>query len=121
MNIKNIEVFQSEPITIKTKEEAITVEKVPALATLKLYQSEDLVSSLLSLSTEEETAKAAKAIAGIFEKHYIQIIDIVALTVRKPREWVEENLGYNEILQIILAILQTTTEESAELVKKNSR
>ncbi len=120
MNIKNIQVFESEPIVVKiSKDETITINKVSALTTLKLYQCQDIISGLFQLGSCKSDVEATELLVNLFTANYEKIVDVLATATNKPKDYIELKLGYNEMVMLLLALFEAINLEGQELVKKN--
>lgn len=135
MEIKNIKIFKSSPIVIDLDDgEQIKIDKVPALATLTLFEDEEFVEKLYSLndinaviksklSNKEKIEKLKAASTDIVKtckKHYRTIIETLQIALKKDEEWISDHIGHIEMVQIITAILVKSSEESQALIKKNN-
>ena len=134
MEVRNIKVFKSEPIVVDTGEEQIVIKKVPAMATVILYDNEELINKLFEMSKYsfliangsdnplekiDALKQASKNILEIYKTYETTLIDVLSICLEKSKDWIKRNLGYNETIQIVMAILLTVTEESSDLIKKN--
>jgi hypothetical protein len=135
MEIKNINIIKSSPIVVTCNDGAlISIPKVPAKATLALYLDEELIEGLSKLSKLDAVLKSNKTAEvksaalksstrdtiKLVKAHFDTIIEVLEYALKKNREWIDENLGPIEMIQIISAIMLKNSEESADLIKKNN-
>lgn len=134
MQVKNIKIYKSSPIVVDNDGEQIIIDKVPALATLTLFEDEDFVAKLYSLNDlhkiiksnlkqEEKLEKLKNAstdIVKVCKKHFSTIMEVLEIALGKDKNWINKNIGHIEMIQIITAILVKSNEESQDLIKKNN-
>lgn len=131
MQIKNIEVFQPTPITVKVGNEEIKIEKIPAMATLLLYKDKkksdetesNLVADTLSFGTldqnnQDDLIDGAKRMFAMYENYKDEINQILQICLKKNQEWIDKHLDLSDITRILAAVCTQTVEQLAFL-KKN--
>ena len=130
MQVKNIEVFQPTPITVKVGGEEIKIEKIPAMATLLFYKDKEkdgtnsnLVAEILTFGTidqsnQNEMIAAAKQMFAMYENYQDEINKILQICMKKNQQWIDNHLDLSDITRIISAIC-TQVIEQLSFIKKN--
>lgn len=130
MQVKNIEVFQPTPITVKVGGEEIKIEKIPAMATLLLYKDKEkdgtnsnLVAEILTFGTidqsnQNEMIAAAKQMFVMYENYQDEINKILQICMKKNQQWIDNHLDLSDITRII-SVICTQVIEQLSFIKKN--
>lgn len=130
MQVKNIEVFQPTPITVKVGGEEIKIEKIPAMATLLLYKDKEkdgtnsnLVAEILTFGTidqsnQNEMIAAAKQMFAMYENYQDEINKILQICMKKNQQWIDNHLDLSDITRII-SVICTQVIEQLSFIKKN--
>lgn len=130
MQVKNIEVFQPTPITVKVGGEEIKIEKIPAMATLLLYKDKEkdgtnsnLVAEILTFGTidqsnQNEMIAAAKQMFVMYENYQDEINKILQICMKKNQQWIDNHLDLSDITRII-SVICTQAIEQLSFIKKN--
>lgn len=135
MDIKNIEVFELSPITIKIGNEEHKIGKIPAIATLNLYKTKadddnadskiNLLSYILSLGSlkkedgQYDIAALSVILSEMFTKFDNEIKSILSSCLKKDLDWIETNIGMDDAICILSAIAARAADEMTLLLKKN--
>lgn len=125
MNIKNIKLFKSEPIVIETEEnEKIIIHKVPAMATILLFENNEFLDELGELvslhSGGLDGINLVKRVFLFVEKYREIINQIIEPTIKKDLSWIEENMNEMQIFSLINAILIKAVGDTQQFAKKNN-
>jgi hypothetical protein len=130
MQVKNIEVFQPTPITVKVGGEEIKIEKIPAMATLLFYKDKEkdgtnsnLVAEILTFGTidqsnQNEMIAAAKQMFVMYENYQDEINKILQICMKKNQQWIDNHLDLSDITRII-SVICTQVIEQLSFIKKN--
>lgn len=109
MKIENFEIWTENPKIIKIKDEEFDVSKMDFESTLILLQNEKLKKEITPIGINYTSFE---------EKDYNDLFRIISNTLKKPVEWIKENLSYGEIMALATEIVNNEFDRMNVYVKK---
>lgn len=119
MKIEKIEIFNPEPIAIKSAngETIAEIKKIPAMVNVIFFKNEKLFSAVLNIAGMNAT-DVSKVLADIYEQYQSEIEKIIALSIGKDVAFVQENFGFYDIMMTLTVIVSQIVEESTSKISK---
>lgn len=119
MKLEKIEIFNPEPIAIKSAngETIAEIKKIPAMVNVIFFKNEKLFSAVLNIAGMNAT-DVSKVLADIYEQYQSEIEKIIALSIGKDVAFVQENFGFYDIMMTLTVIVSQIVEESTSKISK---
>jgi hypothetical protein len=119
MKIEKIEIFNPEPIAIKSAngETIAEIKKIPAMVNVIFFKNEKLFSAVLNIAGMNAT-EVSKVLADVYEQYQSEIEKIIALSIGKDAAFVRENFGFYDIMMTLTVIVSQIVEESTSKISK---